>query len=780
MHVVKLNALKLNVLKYSPSRTPRPTWPQPRYAGSRRFLPAGLLVWLLCMSAAVPGWAALINVPNDHATIQAALDAAGAGDTIEVETGVYNERVTFPADGTAGNPIILTAKIGHTPVIDGTGIAVGGLSGLVYIEDRAYVEVVGFEIRNYRASSGADFPAGVWVRGTSHNVQLRDNIVHHIENNGCGNCGAHGIAVYGTSGASSIHDLLIDGNEVRDCTLGWSESVVLNGNVEDFVVSNNTVHDNNNIGIDMIGFEGECGGCADELDRARDGVVVGNLVYNIDSRGNPAYGNERSADGIYVDGGTRIVIERNVVHDVNIGIELASEHSGKTTSEIIARNNFVYRNHITGIAIGGYNTNRGQTRDCAIVNNTLYENDTDETGLGELLVQYDTLDNTIANNIVVAGSQNLFLVNEYTANSGNVVDYNLYFAAAGGPASGWEWKGDSYSGFASWQASTGNDTNSLFVDPLLADPDNGDLHLTASSPAVNAGDVLAAAVIGDVDIDGDDRVDGASVDIGADELTVCGDGIPDASEECDDGDQVDGDGCDTNCTLTGCGNAITTAGEECDDGNTDDFDCCSSSCLFEGSGSSCDDGVPCTGSDQCDGIGACMGSAAPDPTCWTPAVDSRGSILKLRDHPSGKDRFSWKWGKGPEVTAVALGDPAASDDMVVCVLLDEGSGWTVFNSALAPYGSRWALKGASTWKYKDTSLSPDGLKQIKIKPGIAGKGKVKVRGSGANLGLAGLPLAPAALVAVEMRNVANDACFGAAYTPDFRRNDSERFQAVAD
>ena len=101
--------------------------------------------------------AATINVPNDHATIQAAVDAAVAGDTVEVETGVYNERVTFSVGGTVGNPIVLQAAAGHSPVIDGTGIAVGGTTGLVYIEDVSNIEVVGFEIRNYTASGGADF-----------------------------------------------------------------------------------------------------------------------------------------------------------------------------------------------------------------------------------------------------------------------------------------------------------------------------------------------------------------------------------------------------------------------------------------------------------------------------------------------------------------------------------------------------------------------------------------------------------------------------------------------
>jgi cysteine-rich repeat protein len=60
--------------------------------------------------------------------------------------------------------------------------------------------------------------------------------------------------------------------------------------------------------------------------------------------------------------------------------------------------------------------------------------------------------------------------------------------------------------------------------------------------------------------------------------TVCGDGVVDAGEQCDDGNGVDGDGCDSNCTPTGCGNGVVSAGEDCDDGNTADGDGCPSTC----------------------------------------------------------------------------------------------------------------------------------------------------------------------------------------------------------
>jgi len=166
---------------------------------------------------------------------------------------------------------------------------------------------------------------------------------------------------------------LIDGNEIYNCKLGWSESLVLNGNVEEFIVSNNIVHDNNNIAYDFIGHEGECPN--PELDQARNGLVVGNIAYNIDSRGNQAYGNEASADAFYVDGGKDIIIERNTVYNCNIGIEIASEHGGKSTSGIIVRNNLVRENIALGITFGGYDSQRGSTDNCTTTGtNNIFSN----------------------------------------------------------------------------------------------------------------------------------------------------------------------------------------------------------------------------------------------------------------------------------------------------------------------------------------------------------------------------------------------------------------------
>jgi cysteine-rich repeat protein len=64
---------------------------------------------------------------------------------------------------------------------------------------------------------------------------------------------------------------------------------------------------------------------------------------------------------------------------------------------------------------------------------------------------------------------------------------------------------------------------------------------------------------------------------------VCGDGILDVGEECDDGNTVSGDGCSSVCVIEFCGDGIVQAGlgEQCDDGNTIAGDGCSPTCQFE-------------------------------------------------------------------------------------------------------------------------------------------------------------------------------------------------------
>jgi hypothetical protein len=454
-------------------------------------------------------------------TIQHAATSVKAGDTVNIRAGVYNEAVTPSVSGSAAaGPITFQSYPGEIATIDGKGLkVVNGQSGLFNISNRDYITVSGLEIRNFTSSSDSQVPVGIYVSGADSNIQLLSNHVHNITTTAPANpdncaSSALGIAIYGTQAPASINNLTISGNEVDHNKTGCSETLTLNGNVESFTVTGNLIHDNDNIGIDAIGYEKTSPQTA--YDRARNGTISGNTIYNITSYGNPDYGNAYAADGIYVDGGTNIVIERNTVHDTDLNVELASEHKGKLTDYITLRNNLIYHGNSNGISIGGYDSKRGGTDHCTIVNNTLYANDVKQTGSGEFQVQYYATNNVFKDNIVYAGaSQDLFF-NNYTNSESNPVDvdYNLYYSTDASNAQ-WIWNGKTYTGFTNYAKKTGKDPHSAFANPQFLSLSTPNLDIGSGSPALNTGVVLGNSVNGTVDFAGNPRIVNGQINIGA-------------------------------------------------------------------------------------------------------------------------------------------------------------------------------------------------------------------------------------------------------------------------
>src|SRR5262249_30019503 len=153
-------------------------------------------------------------------------------------------------------------------------------------------------------------------------------------------------------------------------------------------------------------------------------------------------------------GGLDIVIERNVCLHDDIGIEVGCEHAGKTTSAITVRDNFVYRNNMTGLTFGGYSTAVGTTASCQFTGNSCYQDDTKNTGSGQLLIQ-KAHDNAVRGNVFFATGQDLLLTNPFgaTASFNNTLDFNAWFEPDGNPAnSQWVWKNSTKSGFAAYKA----------------------------------------------------------------------------------------------------------------------------------------------------------------------------------------------------------------------------------------------------------------------------------------------------------------------------------------
>jgi Protein of unknown function (DUF1565) len=445
-------------------------------------------------------------------TIQHAANSVHAGDTVEVEGGTYNEIVTMKTSGNATQGYItFTNYAGQNAIVDGTGLSVGssGQTGLFSLEGTFnFIIIQGFEIRNFKSSAKGEVPVGIDFEGAGSNLEILNNHIHNIAQTlkSCNNANALAIAIYGTQAPASINNLTLSGNEIDHNTTGCSENVSFDGNVQYFVEANNLVHDGDNIGLDNIGFEGVSPQVS--YDQARDGWVLQNTIYNITSTTNPVYQDQVGADAYYCDGCTRVIVERNLIHDSDLS-EMASQHSGHTSSYVIFRNNVIYRSLYVGLSIGGYSKGVGGTDHCIIVNNSLWDDGTDgSSGLGELQIQYYATNNTIENNIAYASTTG-YLLYDYTSSETHpaTLDYNLYYSTVGAGSSLWDWQGKSITGFSKYQSKSGEDAHSLFANPQydnISTPPY-DLDVPSTSPAVNAGTNLGTNAVGLLDYAGNPR-----------------------------------------------------------------------------------------------------------------------------------------------------------------------------------------------------------------------------------------------------------------------------------
>lgn len=693
-------------------------------------------------------------------TIQAGLNQALPGDTITVLAGVYAEKISFPQSGNAGSGYIMLAGQPGA-VLDGT--LVGG-SNMVLIDSRSYVKLIGFEIRN---NLNVRDGSGVRILGSGSHIEIRNNVIHDIRGKD-----AMGITVYGTA-SSSISDLIIDGNEVYDCDPARSEALTLNGNVELFEVTHNYVHDVNNIGIDFIG--GETSIQPDTAKVVRNGVCRGNRVFRARSVYEGGF-----AGAIYVDGGRDIVIERNITSESDLGLEVGAENNGILTQNISVRDNVIYHNDKVGIVFGGFSAAVGRVQNCSFTNNTLFENDTLGAGLGELWIQFGD-NNTIRNNIF-DGGQDVLLRSE-APNVGNLLDYNLWRTTTSAPT--FVWNGIEQNGLAAFQAASGQDAHAISSDPQFVNAALADFHLRSVSAARNAGDPGFVTALGEVDLDGAPRISAARVDIGADEIT-CGDAVLDAGESCDDGNLVDCDGCDSNCTASAtCGNGIRCGTEQCDDGNLLNGDCCAAACTFEPAATSCSDGNLCTNFDACDGAGVCIGSAVPLPAlqCHEPILSGKASLqIKNNATNDGRDSVMWKWGRGQATTSLELGDPLSTTEYALCVYDQSMQPQPILAASVPPGGtcaarSCWkTMRNGFRFASRSGSAAAHGVTRIVLTAGVDGKAKVSLTARGVYVDTPTLGLAPT--VTAQLRNGVG-ACWGAIFS-NVARNDATQYRAKSD
>jgi hypothetical protein len=408
-------------------------------------------------------------------TIGKAAQTLKAGDTVNIRSGTYNERVVPVNSGNSGsvkgkaapanpNYITYTAYENESVTIDGSGVSLPGdpddLAGLFEINNKKYIQVSSLRIINV---GPGDNHNGILVNNSS-------NIV--LENNYTYDTASSGIGVWDSN------NITLDGNEVvKACNDGEQECITV-AITDNFEIKNNHVHDS---GPGSIGGEGIC-----TKDGSKNGKVYKNTVHDIIRL------------GIYIDAWDKhtynIEVYGNRVFRCKAdGIVVATENGG-FLENVWLYNNIIYNNDYSGITTADWGErNAGHPmKDIYIINNTIYKNGTQNWGGGIYIANSETENLIVRNNIL---SENLLfqMAAEVSDKSFITADHNLIFKFIG-----YEYE------------ITGTDY--VTSDPFFVDPGSANFHLILGSGAINTGSSDGAPGF---DFDGNIRPSGSGYDIGA-------------------------------------------------------------------------------------------------------------------------------------------------------------------------------------------------------------------------------------------------------------------------
>jgi hypothetical protein len=300
-----------------------------------------LLSWPCLLSASE------VRVPDDYETIQAAIAAANAGDTILVAPGTYRERIVLRpgialrSAGRQGKGKLGMSRAEAT-IIDGSN-ETGDSPGVTMAEAST---LDGFTVTNVGSYDeekwqkhwdekgqnqghehiGQFGTPGIAIAGVTCTVT--NNIVHHI--------GDTGIAIRGAEGKRCAP--VVSGNVCYRNMGGGIGS--MRGSTA--IIDGNTCFENFYAGIghdnaDPLVTRNEC------YKNIRAGIGVSEGA-SPTVRKNRCYGNRRAGIGIRTGAATRPVIEDNDCYEN----EMAGIGSDEEAAPVI-RGNRCYRNKLTGI-----------------------------------------------------------------------------------------------------------------------------------------------------------------------------------------------------------------------------------------------------------------------------------------------------------------------------------------------------------------------------------------------------------------------------------------------
>jgi parallel beta-helix repeat protein len=398
------------------------------------------------------------------ATVQAGVNAAAPGEEIWVAEGIYTETVTLPAGvalygGFAGTETERGQRnwTTHVTVLDanyaGTAVTVNGSQDTPTVVD-------GFTIRNASSASGSGGQpdnVGAGIVCASGNVVISDNNIS-------GNSG------YSVGGGIDCQagDVTITGNNISGNSSGLGGGVhCANATV---TLSANAIRDN------VGDYDGSGVYCDSGVVTLEGNTITGN-------GGEDGLGGPGGGAGVHCEGTSNVTLRRNIIsYNFYNGVECEDSAIATLLSNVMTGN--------TDYAALVYGSADGSGPKLYLVNNTLTGNNGAIYGIGGGITVTNTLIAFNGTGIYNSGSVPATLTLSHNDVYGNHDDFYGVTDPTG----------------TNGNVSADPQLSSVFTRPRLQ----------PGSPCIDVGDD-GAVTAGGTDIDGQPRIRGARVDIGADE-----------------------------------------------------------------------------------------------------------------------------------------------------------------------------------------------------------------------------------------------------------------------
>lgn len=308
-----------------------------------------------------------------YQTIHYAISSASAGDSIFIRVDTYSLTSPIIID----KPLTLTRYAwGLVEFNAGNWDTTISNKHMLTIENTHDVTLHRINFRNCIGSGSK----AVYIHGKCRNVTLASCEFYDIGwqtpsltvPTDTAKHNAHVIHVVGDS-SQPISKLVIAGCQVWSSATGFSEAVTITGNVDSFLIADNDIAVNENIGIAVTGNYAPpkyYGNANPALNQPRNGAILRNDVSH-------CYSFISTPAGIYLDGAYDCIVELNWLQSNSVGISVGAEQpllpGSHPVSGNIIRNNVILENYVTGMVLGSNNPSVN-IQNTIVCNNTLFKN----------------------------------------------------------------------------------------------------------------------------------------------------------------------------------------------------------------------------------------------------------------------------------------------------------------------------------------------------------------------------------------------------------------------